>query len=76
MRRKVEIEEQKDCMGASDHVLVEEMGDLMEASGSKAVVQDEVGEGEVEILECEEGEDLHGMETDTQGHQGLIEALA
>jgi len=75
MRRKVEIEEQKDCMDASDHVLVEGMGDQL-ACGSKAVVQDEVGEDEVEILECEEGEDLQGMETGTQGHQGLIEALA
>lgn len=63
-------------MSVDDHVQMEESVDLMEAGESKAVVQDEVEEGEVEIGGCGGVEDHHGREAGNVGLQGLIEALA
>lgn len=76
MERKLEFEDQKDCISVNDQVQMEEMVDLMEAGGSKAAVQGEGEEGGVETWGCEGGEDQHGMEAGNVGLQGLIEALA
>lgn len=76
MERKFEVADQKDCTSVDDQVQMEERVDLMEAVESKAAVQDEVEEGEVEIWGCEEEEDHHGKEAGNVGLQGLIEALA
>lgn len=76
MERKFEVADQKDCTSEDDQVQMEERVDLMEAGESKAAVQDEVEEGEVEIWGCEEEGDHHGKEAGNVELQGLIEALA
>ena len=68
MERKLEFEDQKDCISVNDQVQMEEMVDLMEAGGSKAAVQgegeeggDQVGEHLVAVGLTQEGEGEDGQ---------------